>query len=136
MQKRFCCIFLCLFCLLPTLSPKVTAKDDSPVFSDIDAKSAILMEASTGTVLFEKNADAALPPASVTKVMTMLLVLEAIDDGSISTDDTVRISDYAASMGGSQVYLKAGEEMSVDDLLKSVIVASANDAAVALAEHV
>ena len=138
MKQRFCCIFLCLFFLLPTLFLPVGAKNSDPAayFSDIDAKSAILMEASTGKVLFEKNADEALPPASVTKIMTVLLVLEAIDAGCASLSDTVRVSDYASSMGGSQVYLKAGEEMTVNDLLKSVIVASANDAAVALAEHI
>ncbi len=139
MKKRFCCIFLCTFFLLSSLILPTGAADipdPTSAFSAIDAKSAILMEASTGRVLFEKNADAALPPASVTKVMTILLVLEAIDDGTVTLDDTVRISDYASTMGGSQVYLKAGEEMTVDDLLKSVVVASANDAAVALAEHV
>lgn len=139
MQKRFCCIFLCLFFMLTSLCPTAYAADTaqpSPAFSSIDAKSAILMEASTGKVLFEKNADTPLPPASVTKVMTILLVLEAIDAQTIALTDPVRISDYASTMGGSQVYLKAGEEMSVEDMLKSVVVASANDAAVALAEHV
>jgi len=100
----------------------------------IDAQSAILIEASTGQVFYEKNADEALPPASVTKIMTLLLVMEAIDSGSIALSDMVSVSDYASSMGGSQVYLKAGETMSVEDLLKSVVIASANDAAVALAE--
>lgn len=100
----------------------------------IDAQSAILIEASTGQVFYEKNADQALPPASVTKIMTLLLVMEAIDSGAISLSDMVSVSDYAASMGGSQVFLKAGELMSVEDLLKSVVIASANDAAVALAE--
>lgn len=138
MLKRFCCIFLCLFfplcaCTVPCCAVQ-TPTDTA--FPDIDARSAILMEAETGTVLYENNADEALPPASVTKIMTMLLVFEALDDGRIAIGDTVRVSDYAASMGGSQVYLKAGEEMTVDELLKSVIVASANDAAVALAEHV
>lgn len=139
MLKRFCCIFLCLFLLITALAVPAAATDipdASSAFSAMDAKSVILMEASTGRVLYEKNADAALPPASVTKIMTILLVLEAIDDGTIALDDTVRISDYASTMGGSQVYLKAGEEMSVDELLKCVVVASANDAAVALAEHV
>ena len=102
----------------------------------IDALSAILIEQSTGRVLFEYNADAPLPPASVTKTMTMLLVFEAIDDGRIKLDDTVSVSRNAASMGGSQVFLEAGEEMDVDTLLKCMIVASANDAAVALAEHI
>lgn len=139
MPKRLCCIFLCLFCLLASL-PLPAAATDAPdtggAFADIDAKSVVLMEVSSGKILFKKNADEALPPASVTKVMTILLVLEAIDAGTVSLTDTVRISDYASAMGGSQVYLKAGEEMTVNDLLKSVIVASANDAAVALAEHV
>ena len=102
----------------------------------IDAISAILIEQSTGRVLFEYNADAPLPPASVTKTMTMLLVFEALDDGRIKLDDKVSVSPNAASMGGSQVFLEAGEQMDVDTLLKCMIVASANDAAVALAEHI
>lgn len=99
-------------------------------------KSAILMEAKTGAVLYVQNADEALPPASVTKVMTLLLVMEAIDAGRIGLDDTVTVSERAASMGGSQIFLKVGEQMSVEDMLKSVIIASANDAACALAEFV
>ncbi len=101
----------------------------------VDAKSAVLMEATTGTVLFSQNSAEALPPASVTKIMTLLLVMEAIDCGKISLDDTVSISKNAAGMGGSQVYLKEGEDFSVDELLKCCVIASANDAAVALAEH-
>ncbi len=101
----------------------------------LDCKSAILMEATTGTVLYVQNADEALPPASVTKVMTLLLVMEAIDSGTVRIDNTVTVSANAASMGGSQVYLKEGEQMNVEDLLKSVVIASANDAAVALAEY-
>lgn len=103
---------------------------------ELDAKSVILMEANTKKVLHEENADEKLPPASVTKVMTMLLVMEAIDSGMLSLADTVSVSEHAASMGGSQVYLKVGEQMSVEDLLKSVVISSANDAAVALAEHI
>ena len=103
---------------------------------NLNCKSAILMEATTGTVLYTQNADEALPPASVTKVMTLLLVMEAIDNGTLRLDDTISISANAASMGGSQVFLKEGEQMSVEDLLKSVVIASANDAAVALAEYV
>lgn len=103
---------------------------------NLNCKSAILMEATTGTVLYSQNAEEALPPASVTKVMTLLLVMEAIDAGTIRVDDTVSISANAASMGGSQVFLEEGEEMNVEDLLKSVVIASANDAAVALAEYV
>ncbi len=103
---------------------------------NLNCKSAILMEATTGTVLYSQNAEEALPPASVTKVMTLLLVMEAIDAGTIRVDDTVSVSANAASMGGSQVFLEEGEQMKVEDLLKSVVIASANDAAVALAEYV
>ena len=103
---------------------------------DIKAKSAVLIDAATGTVLYESNSHEALPPASVTKVMTMLLVMEAIDSGRIGWDDMVTASETAASKGGSQIYLKVGESMPVTTLLKSVAVASANDAACALAEHI
>ncbi len=103
---------------------------------ELSGKSAILMDASTGTVLYEKNADLRLSPASVTKIMTLLLVFEAIEKGTLKYDDVLTVSENAASMGGSQIFLEAGEEMSVDELLKSVIVASANDAALTLAEHV
>ncbi|MBQ9785224.1 MAG: D-alanyl-D-alanine carboxypeptidase [Clostridia bacterium] len=103
---------------------------------ELDCKSAILMEATTGAVLYMQNPDEALPPASVTKIMTLLLVMEEIDSGRIRLDETVSVSANAASMGGSQVYLKEGEVMTVEDLLKSVVIASANDAAVALAERV
>ena len=102
----------------------------------LDCKSAILIEANTNTVLYEKNADEPLPPASVTKIMTLLLVMEEIESGRLSYSDKVRASAHACSMGGSQIYLRENEEMTVEDLLKSVIIASANDAAVALAEHI
>ena len=103
---------------------------------DLTCKSAVLMEASTGKILYAKNMDEALPPASVTKVMTLLLIMEQIDSGRLKYTDTVTASANAASMGGSQIYLKEGETMTVEDLLKSVVIASANDAAVALAEHI
>ena len=103
---------------------------------DLPCASAILMDAKTGRVLYEQNADAALPPASVTKIMTLLLVMEALDGGRISLSDEVSVSAHAASMGGSQVYLKEGERMTVEEMLKCVIIASANDCAVALAEFV
>ncbi len=103
---------------------------------DIPAPSAILIDAATGTVLYEKNANERLRPASVTKVMTLLLVMEALDSGKIGWDDMVVTSDTAAAKGGSQVYLKPGEQMSMDEMLKSVVVSSANDCATALAEHV
>ncbi|MBQ1767643.1 MAG: D-alanyl-D-alanine carboxypeptidase [Oscillospiraceae bacterium] len=101
----------------------------------IPAPSAILIERETGTVLYEKAADRKLEPASVTKVMTILLIAEAIDAGEIGFDDTVIVSARAASMGGSQVYLKEGEEMSVREMLKCIVVSSANDCAVAMAEY-
>lgn len=103
---------------------------------DLNCKGAILMDAVTGTVLYEQNADEAFPPASVTKVMTLLLVMEAIESGTIKLTDMVSASTHAASMGGSQIFLEEGEQMSVEDLIKSVVIASANDAAVALAEYV
>ena len=103
---------------------------------DVPAPSAILMDAATGTVLYEKNADEKLPPASVTKIMTLLLVMEALDSGSIGWGDMVTASETAAAKGGSQVYLEVGEQMSMDEMLKSVVVSSANDCATALAEHV
>lgn len=103
---------------------------------NLDARSVILIEQKTGKVLYENNADEKLPPASVTKIMTILLVMEAIDNGSVNLTDRVSVSENAASMGGSQVYLEVGETMSVDEMLKCVVVASANDAAVALAEHI
>ena len=123
---------LCIAILISVFSIGLCAADFT---GELDAKSAILMEISTGRVLYEKNADEALPPASVTKIMTMLLVVEAIDSGVISLSDMVTASTNASKMGGSQIYLKEGEQMSVDDLFKSLTVASANDAAVALAEH-
>ena len=102
---------------------------------NLKCQSAILMEATTGCVLYVQNPDEALPPASVTKIMTLLLVMEAIDAGKLKMTDTVTVSANAASMGGSQVFLKEGEQMPLVDMLKSVVIASANDAAVALAEH-
>lgn len=107
-----------------------------PALAPLDCKSAVLMEAATGRILYEQNADAALPPASVTKVMTLLLTMEAIEKGIITLDQMLTASEHAASMGGTQVFLEIGEQMSVEDLLKSVIIASANDAAVVLAEAI
>ena len=117
-------------------SDDTIAVQESMPSLDLNCKSAILIEATTGKVLYEQNADEALPPASVTKVMTLLLVMEAIDEGKIKLDDMVSTSAHAASMGGSQIFLEEGEQMSVEDMLKSVIIASANDAACALAEFV
>ena len=103
---------------------------------EINAKSAVLMDAETGLIIYTKNATEALPPASVTKIMTLLLVAEAIANDMISLEDKVLVSANAASMGGSQIFIKEGEEFTVEELLKSTVIASANDAAVALAEMV
>ncbi len=113
-------------------------KSDSVVKNELnlECKSAVLLEANTMTVLYEQNADEALPPASVTKVMTLLLVMEAVETGKISLSDSVSVSERAAGMGGSQIFLEVGETMSVEEMIKSVVIASANDAACALAEFV
>lgn len=122
---------LALFLLLLSAATPALAAEGGP---SVTAEAAVLMEKETGTVLFEQNAHERLEPASVTKIMTILLVTEALEAGALSLEDTVTVSAYAAGMGGSQVYLKEGEQMTVDDLLKSTVVSSANDAAVALAE--
>ena len=140
---------LCVLLLIPVLLTNATASqawdtDARKVMNisenqngmSFECKSVVLMEANTGTVLYAQNPDEALPPASVTKIMTLLLVMEAIESGSVRMEDPVTVSSYAASMGGSQVFLKEGEVLCVRDLLKSVVIASANDAAVALAEHI
>ena len=119
-------------CLLLSIFP-VTA---GAVDMQIKGKSALLMDIATGTVLYEQNAHERLAPASVTKVMTMLLIMEAIDSGKIGWNDTVIASEAAAAKGGSQIYLKVGESMSVTDMVKSIAVSSANDCACAMAEHV
>jgi len=113
---------------------EIAQHDPTPAFK-VNAKSAILMEPGTGKIILEYNSHEALPPASVTKVMTLLLIYEAIEQGKIKWDDIVTVSEYAAKMGGSQIYLEAGEQQSVRDLTKSIAVASANDAAVAMAEY-
>ncbi|MCP2239285.1 D-alanyl-D-alanine carboxypeptidase family protein [Thermoanaerobacterium thermosaccharolyticum] len=125
--------FILIFTLIYTIITEDIAYADN---FDLKSKSAILMDASTGKVLYEKNSHEELPPASVTKVMTMLLVMEALDSGKIKTTDKVVTSEHAFDMGGTQIYLEVGEEMTVDDLLKSVAMNSANDASVALAEYI
>ena len=131
-KRRFVSILLCVSIIaslaLPMSVNAVSAES-------ITAPSAVLMEASTGKVLFEKNSHEQRPCASITKVMTMLLVCEAIDSGKLSLDDMVTSSAHAAGMGGSDIWLEEGEMMSVHDMIKATVVASANDAAVALAEH-
>lgn len=121
--------------LLPGIAQadELLMKAEAPI--TLTSPSAILCEASTGQVIFEKNADERRPVASVNKVMTILLTLEAVDEGRVSLEDQVTVSPRAASMGGSQAFLDAGERYKLSELLKTVIVASANDSAVALAEH-
>lgn len=120
-----------VFTSIPLFCAEVNAVTEETV----TAPSAILMESSSGKVLFEKNTHEQRPCASITKVMTMLLVCEAIDSGKLSLDDTITASAHAASMGGSDIWLEEGETMSANDMIKATVVASANDAAVALAEH-
>ncbi len=115
------------------LTPCAAAGSEAQI--SVDAPSAVLMERSTGTVIYEKNAHEKLAPASVTKVMTLLLVVEALTDGTLTLDTMITASEHAAGMGGSQIWLESGESMSVHEMLKCVAVSSANDCAVALAEH-
>jgi D-alanyl-D-alanine carboxypeptidase (penicillin-binding protein 5/6) len=125
-------IFLAPFSALAANETQVAAE----IKLNLPCKSAILIEETTGQVLYEMNADERLPIASVTKIMTLLLVMEALDQGTVSLTDKVPISEYAASMGGSQVYLAPGEDISLEDVLKAVFVSSANDGAVALGEMI
>ena len=128
--RRMGCWITVVGLVLGLLSPAVMAA--SP---EVAAKSAVLIDATTGTVLHEQSAHEPLAPASVTKVMTMLLIMEAIDSGKLRWEDPVTASETAAAKGGSQIYLKAGETMSVSDMVKSIAVSSANDCACAMAEH-
>lgn len=130
-MKRICLILLCISLFLHQGMVVKAEEDLTPT-----AKSAILIDYATGEVLYEKNADERLAPASMTKIGSMLLIMEAIDSGKLSVDDEVTISEEAASMGGSQIFLEAGEVYTVHDLLKGVAIASGNDAVVALAEKV
>jgi D-alanyl-D-alanine carboxypeptidase (penicillin-binding protein 5/6) len=129
---------LLVFGLLASYSiPKAEAaeKKDKLKLAE-QSQSAILMEQDSGSVLFEKNSHEKLPPASMTKIMTLILIMEAIDKGKIDWNDKIRVSDYAASMGGSQIFLEPGEEMRVEDMVKGIAIGSANDASVAMAEHI
>ena len=125
---------LAMACLTPAPAAAQSGAGDHPV--SITAPSALLMEKTTGEILFSKDAETQYEPASVTKVMTLLLVMEAIDSGALSWQDTVTASAHACSMGGSQIWLKEQEQMTVEEMVKAVTVASANDCAVALAEHI
>ncbi len=134
-MKKLISVLLCIFMVM-TLSITAFAEEENSVTDSLTAKSAILMEISSGQVLLSKNPDEKLPPASITKVMTLLLVMEAIDNGKITLEDTVTASRNASSKGGSQIWLKEGEQMTVHELLKATAVASANDASTALGEYV
>ena len=133
-MKRFSVLFLTAVLLSAALPASHAAEGQAPALA-LSCASAVLMENETGTLLYEQNPHEQLEPASVTKVMTLLLVMEALDSGRLSLEDTVTVSAFAAGMGGSQVYLEEGEQMSAAEMIKCVTVASANDCAVALAEH-
>ncbi|HML38582.1 MAG TPA: D-alanyl-D-alanine carboxypeptidase family protein [Bacillota bacterium] len=159
MLKYRLATLLLAFCLLVTMAPCVAGAEDNisnkivssaeevvptvlptsitggAIGMDVDAKSAVLIDAGSGTILYEKNSHDHLPPASVTKVMTMLLVMEAVDRGQISLEDKVTVSEKAASMGGSQMYMEPGEQQTLETLMKGISIVSANDACVAAAEY-
>mgnify|MGYP001305612186 CR=1 FL=1 len=132
-----CCLLAIIFTLMPFgMAAAAAAQPVTELPFAIQAKAALLMDYDTGTVLYEKNAHQKLPMASITKIMTLLLAMEAIEDGRLKLDDPVHVSEHAASMGGSTVFLEAGETFPVSTILESVIVASANDGSVALAEKI
>lgn len=135
-MKKLVTAIIVIFIAHNVLITEVAAIDKEAPELAPEAVSAILIERDTGQVLYDKNIDEQLPPASMTKIMTMILIMEAIDEGKIQLNEKVRASEHAASMGGSQIFLEEGEEMSVEELLKSIAIASANDASVALAEYI
>lgn len=130
-MKKVICFFICVCFMMQSVV--VFAEGNTDL--GLNAKSAILMEESTGNILYESNPDERVPIASVTKVMTMLLIMEAVDSGKISLDDMVTVSENAMSYGGSTMFLETGEQLTVNDMLKGIAVASANDGCVAMAEH-
>ena len=130
-MKKVICFFICVCFMMQSVA--VFAEGNTDL--GLNAKSAILMEESTGNILYESNPDERLPIASVTKVMTMLLIMEAVDSGKISLDDMVTVSENAMSYGGSTMFLETGEQLTVNDIKKCIAVASANDGCVAMAEH-
>ena len=132
-MKKYVSLLLAALTLAAAVPPSGAALADSGL--NLSCASCVLMEKETGTILLEENSHEKLEPASVTKIMTLLLVMEAVDSGRIALEDPVSVSAYAAGMGGSQVYLEEGEQMSVSEMLKCVTVVSGNDCAVALAER-
>ncbi|MDP4153996.1 MAG: D-alanyl-D-alanine carboxypeptidase family protein [Bacillota bacterium] len=136
-MKRLASIVIVIPILIfSSLSTSVFAAEKKSSDLVTDVKSAILMERDTGKILYEKNANEELPPASMTKIMTMLLIMEAIDQGKLSWNEKIRTSEYAASMGGSQIFLEPGEEMTTKEMLRGIAIGSGNDAAVAMAERI
>lgn len=136
-MKRFVSFIVTSFLLTSLWIPSAFAaeeKKNTDIVSNV--KSAILIERDTGTVLYEKNSNQELPPASMTKIMTMLLIMEAIDEGKLSWNEKVRASEYAASMGGSQIFLEPGEAMTAKEMLRGIAIGSGNDASVAMAERI
>lgn len=134
-MKRFFISLLIMAVLISVSSPFASAQEGTVELAD-NAKSAILIERDTGEILYDKNSNEKLPPASMTKIMTMLIIMEALDKGSISYSEKVRTSEHAASMGGSQIFLEPGEEMTVEEMLKGIAIGSGNDASVAMAEKI
>lgn len=134
MKKTASILTALLLCFL-LAAPAAALDARDPAAPEVAAPSAVLIERETGTVLYAKDETERRPPASVTKVMTLLLIAEAVDSGELALDDMVTASERAASMGGSQIWLEVGEQLSVSDMIKCVAVVSANDCAVALAEH-
>ncbi len=134
--KRFLSLFIVLLIVSSISAPAVFAEEKNGINLADEAKSAILIERDTGTILYDKNSNEKLPPASMTKIMTMLLIMEAIDTGKLKMDEKIRTSEYAASMGGSQIFLEPGEEMTTEQMLRGIAIGSANDASVAVAERV
>ncbi|MFD2214164.1 D-alanyl-D-alanine carboxypeptidase family protein [Metabacillus endolithicus] len=127
---------LTLITMLLSVTPMALANESTTAELADKAKSAVLIERDTGTILYDKNSDEKLPPASMTKIMTMLLIMESLDKDQITWDEKVRTSEYAASMGGSQIFLEPGEEMTVEQMLKGIAIGSGNDASVAMAEKI
>lgn len=136
MKSYLCYLLIMILSFTPTVLLYADETEASSEQLQVSAKSALLMEAKTGTVIYECNADERLRPASVTKIMTLLLIFEGIEKKQFSLSDTVTVSEHAASMGGSQVYLEPGETQTVQDMIKCISIASANDASVAMAEFI
>ncbi len=135
-MRRKCLFSLMIvsFFITSLFSTSTLANEGKAQLAD-ESSSAILIERDTGRILYEKNSNEKLPPASMTKIMTMLLIMEALDEGRLKFDEKVRTSEYAASMGGSQIFLEPGEEMTVEEMLKGIAIGSGNDASVAMAER-